>query len=70
MERVCGIVAYHPQKLKQLECVSRNMIFYEEVLLGEQNGCESSITIEQFRASLKKTIVCLSTATFLSLGMH
>ena len=43
---------------------------FAEALLGEQNGCESSITIEQFRASLKKTIVCLSTATFLSLGMH
>ena len=26
---------------------------FAEVLLGEQNGCESSITIEQFWASLK-----------------
>ena len=31
MEQVCGLVAYHLQKLKQLECVSRSMIFYEEV---------------------------------------
>ena len=81
MEQVCGLVAYHLQKLKQLECVSRSMIFYEEVaqvkdikltltqkmkeiekfaeaFLGEQNGCENSITIEQFCASLKKIIVC------------
>ena len=54
MERVCGLVAYHLQKLKQLECVSRSMIFYEEAILGEQNGCESSITIEQYRTFLKK----------------
>ena len=52
IERVWGLVAYH-----LLECVSRSMIFYEEALLEEQNGCERSITIEQFHASLKKTIV-------------
>ena len=30
-ERVWGLVGYHLQILKQLECVSRSMIFYEEV---------------------------------------
>ena len=30
-ERVCGHVGYHLQILKRLECVSRSMIFYEEV---------------------------------------
>ena len=32
MQQVYGFVGYHLQKLKQLECVSRSMIFYEEVV--------------------------------------